>query len=455
MIHARLSSAPGVLAGCLIVLVSTVPLQAQQQDGAPPPITAAVRSAVVDSLGKLLVRVYVDADTGRAIGSRVRDRLRAGAYDKLSHPQDFAQALTADLRSVNGDGHLLVAFAPGAPVDRLGPDTLEFAGDGGGEAAAAVEEQARGFHYGLGRLDLLTGNVGYAELTGFFDGENARGMMLAALEYLRDSDAIILDLRRHGGGSGTMSNWLLSHFVGPDSLLTLRIAERVNRRTIDRYTVADVPGPRITEAPVFILTSRATASAAEDIAFVLDNLGRAVIVGDRTAGAGHNNALLGLGHGFLASVSFSRVTDPATGREWERVGVAPDIAAPPAEALEAAHLAALDTLAARAEAPPRARRLALLRETAAALYDPLAVPAERLRAYAGRYGDREVTFTGEGLRYRRGQGPELPLVALTDSTFTLETAPAARLEFRGSGERAVLVVAQPDGRVVEVPREQH
>src|SRR5690606_18253801 len=174
----------------------------------------------------------------------VRAAHAAGAYDSLADAAEFGRALTRDLRSINHDEHLGVGFAPEAPLDRLGPGGLEFAGEGGGDDAAAVEAQARGFHFGLGKLEMLAGNVGYAELTGFFEGDAAERMMLAALEYLRDADAVIFDLRGHGGGSGDMSNWLLSHFLEGDSLLTLRIVEPVNERSIDRYTLAEVPGPR-------------------------------------------------------------------------------------------------------------------------------------------------------------------------------------------------------------------
>lgn len=418
----------------------------------PPSLDAATRRAVVDSLRSLLVRVYVDADTGRLIADHLRDALASGRYDSLTDPGDFGRALTRDLRAINGDGHLGAGYAPDAPLDRIGPAGLAFAGDSGDDAAAAaVEAQARGLHYGLGKLELLTGNVGYAELTGFFEGAGAERMMLAALEYLHDADAVILDLRGHGGGSGDMSNWLLSHFLGGDSLLTLRVTERVNGRTVDRHTLASVPGPRRPDVPLFILTSRGSASAAEDFTFVLDNLGRAVVVGERTAGAGHNNTLLGLGHGFVASISFSRVTDPRTGREWERVGITPDIGVPPERALAAAHLAALDTIAARA--PGRASRLRLLRETAAARHAPREVPEPTLRAYVGRYGDRNVTLGKDGLRYRRGDGPEVTMIALTDSTFALEPAPAVRLRFRVYGSDAVLIVTQSDGQIVEVPRD--
>lgn len=444
----RLAAALGLAGAALLSPPAPAHLAAQQP---VPRLDAAARRAVVDSLRSLLIRVYVDADTGRLIAEHVRAAHASGAYDSIADAGELGRALTRDLRSVNGDGHLAVGFAPDAPVDRLGPGGLEFAGEGGGDDAAAVEAQARGFHFGLGKLELLAGNVGYAELTGFFDGDAAERMMLAALEYLRDADAVIFDLRAHGGGSGDMSNWLLSHFLAGDSLLTLRVVERVNGRTVDRYTLAEVPGPRRPEVPLFILTSGATASAAEDFTFILDNLGRAVVVGDTTAGAGHNNTLLALGHGMVASISFSRVTDPNTGREWERVGITPDMAVPAERALAAAHLAALDTLAAKGP-PPAARRLQLLRETTAARYTPRAVPEARLRGYAGTYGDREIRFRGGGLVYRRGQGGEVGMIALSDSTFALESAPAVRIEFRGSGAETVLVVRQQGGTPVEVPR---
>ncbi len=408
----------------------------------------------MDSLASLLVRVYVDADTGRIIADHIRARLASGAYESYAEPAEFSRAVMRDLRSVNGDQHLGMGYDPGAPVDRLGPEGLVFAGEEGGEDSAAVEAMARGFHHGLGRLELLTGNVGYAELTGFFDGAGAERMMLAALEYLRDADAVVLDLRGHGGGSGDMSNWLLSHFLGGASLLTLRVAERVNGVVRDRYTLADVPGPRRPDVPLFVLTSRRSASAAEDFVFILDNLGRAVVVGDTTAGAGHNNTLLSLGHGFAASISFSRVTDPRTGREWERVGIAPDIAVPAGDALAAAHLAALDTLAERAPRPASAQRLRLLRETAAATHHPVAIGEATLRAFAGRYGDRRITVRDGSLWYARGSMPEVRLIPLSDSRFTLPERPAVRLEFRADADGVRLVLTQPDGRTAEVPRDE-
>lgn len=120
--------------------------------------------------------------------------------------------------------------------------------------------------------------------------------------------------------------------------------------TVVRRTPDEVPGPRRTEVPLFVLVDRGSGSAAEDVPFVLQNLGRATMVGETTAGAGRNNAYFPAGKGMAASISISRVTEPGTGREWEGVGVVPDIVTSSDEALSAAHAAALEKLG-RAPSP--------------------------------------------------------------------------------------------------------
>jgi C-terminal processing protease CtpA/Prc len=68
------------------------------------------------------------------------------------------------------------------------------------------------------------------------------------------------------------------------------------------------------------------------------------VVGEPTAGGGRNNTFVNLGSGLWASVTYTRVSDPRTGREWEGRGVQPDLRVPSNEALEAAHAHALKRL---------------------------------------------------------------------------------------------------------------
>jgi hypothetical protein len=204
--------------------------------------------------------------------------------------------------------------------------------------------------------------------------------------------------------------------------------------------------------PLYVLTSGATASAGEDFTFVLKNMKRATIVGGTTAGAGHNNAVLDLGEGFNASVSFTRVMDPKTGAEWERVGVIPDVPVDPARALDVAHALALKTIAGK-ETDGRWRRiLDLTREGIEAQATPRTVPAATLGTYAGEYETGRTLSVDNGrLMYsaRSGLPPE-PLIALSDSTFALGAARLS-LERDGSGKFR-LRVTPPEGEPLTYAR---
>ena len=152
----------------------------------------------------------------------------------------------------------------------------------------------------------------------------------------------IATIRNSRGGSPQMANFLISHFMGPDTVLSLGIYSRAENDTAYRWTMAEVPGPRRPDVPLFILVDGVTRSAAEDVTFVLHEHGRATTVGERTAGAGHMVTGVPVGSGLMAIMSVTRVFDPRTGREWERTGVPVDVRVPAAEALTTAHALALE-----------------------------------------------------------------------------------------------------------------
>jgi len=343
--------------------ITLVDRAAIAQAPAPPaPLDGPTRRAVVDSVTAQVERLYVDPDTGRMIANVLRSRVAAGAYDTIVDPRRFSARVTGDLRSVNNDLHLALVYAPNGGISPFS------------QAMAAAERQR---HYSFGKLDVLAGNVGYIELTGFAAATEASSIAVAALRYLETTDAIIIDVRRNNGGSPALANLIVSHFVGPDTIATVtsrvRGLEPGSIRTATQYTLASVPGPRRTDVPLYVLTSRGTVSAGEWFSFTLQNLKRATLVGERTAGAGHNVTFAPAGHGFSTTISYSRVADARTGKEWEQVGVQPDVPVAPAAALDVAHLAALDVITHNAT-DARKRELARIRETVQARRDSLARP---------------------------------------------------------------------------------
>jgi retinol-binding protein 3 len=294
-------------------------------------------------------------------------------------------------------------------------------------------------NHGLRKVEILPGNIGYLLVDEFAGGDGVGDAIAGALRFLERTDALIIDVRNNRGGSGEMSHLLFSHFLGASPVPTIRVRDRV--RGTDEVLPSDsiVPGPRRTDVPLYVLTSRATVSAAEEFAFVLRRLKRATLVGDRTIGAGHMNAISPIGHGFTLSVSFARVSDPETGAEWEKVGVQPHIAVPPAQALDKAQALALRAIAERTSDPMRGAQLRSQAEVAdARMAGKTASPAV-LASAPGRYtGGRLVEATGGVLWYTGLNGQRTELVAVGDDWFALGDQ---RMRFEGDR----IVVKRPDG----------
>ena len=411
--------AAGALAGRP---AASVQAQAPQ---VPATLTPALRSGLVDSIAERLERSYIEADTGRLIAEGIRKRFRAGAYDRLDNPAQFADAVTRDLRAVNGDLHLGLRFSSG----------------GGGPQGPG---DPRRINFGIGKVEILDGNVGYLEITGFAGAPGYEEAVADALKLLARTDALIIDLRRNGGGSSEMSHLVFSHFLPADPVETIRVKRR-GAEPVVRRSMAVVPGPRRTDVPLFLLTSRGTASAAEEFTFVLKNRHRATLVGSRTAGAGHMVNGFPVGSGFILSVSFTRVSDPATGKEWEQVGVEPDSAVPPDEALTVAHAAALRGALAASKDPEWTRSLT---RSLAALEARRRPPGGRpaaswLTRVAGDYEGRMVSVKAGRLFYtRRAGGLGEELTWLGGTRFALGPV---QLQFDDVGGQVRLTLEPPDG----------
>ena len=400
------------------VALSRAPLGAQ---AAPVSLSVEARQRVIDSLTRAVEQLYPAADTGRAIAEYVRLRAAEGAYRNAADPTLFARLVTQDLQVMNEDTHLSVSV---------------MAPQGSGPPPSG---------HGVERVERLDGNIGYMRMSHFLGGDVAANAVAAGLRYLETTDAIILDLRNSRGGSAGLANLVISHFTGPDTVHSLTVFDRVRNTTTERYTLAQVPGPRRPDVPLFILVDDVTRSAAEDVPFVLQNMRRATLVGSNTAGAGRNNRGVPLGEGLVASVSFTRVFDPRTRREWERTGITPDVRVHPDSALPVAHGLALEMVAQRSTDASRKRELALLAEGVRAAARP-AMSDARLRRYAGTYeGGQFVTVHDGRLVYQsRVAQPRIVLVPLEGAAFA---AGSSRYVFEGVGLAGMrLRITDADGR---------
>ncbi|MEO0456712.1 MAG: S41 family peptidase, partial [Cyanobacteria bacterium P01_A01_bin.114] len=84
-----------------------------------------------------------------------------------------------------------------------------------------------------------------------------------------------------------------------------------------------------------------TFSAAEEFAYNLQQLKRAVIVGEATAGGANPGQGIRLDDHFWMFLPTGRAINPITGSNWEGTGVIPDFKIPAELSLQAAHLIGL------------------------------------------------------------------------------------------------------------------
>jgi C-terminal processing protease CtpA/Prc len=312
-------------------------------------LDATTRQQVLDGAIEHMQRAYIFEDVAQKMAAALRAHARAGAYDAITSGAAFAAALTRHLQEVSKDKHLRILYDP-AGIGGAQPPTT----DEDRTRRAAAERRN---NHGLHRVERLDGNVGYLELRGFSGSQEAGGTVAAAMNLLANTDALIFDLRRNGGGSpvtiGFISSYLFDRRV---HLNDFYVRETGRRQSF--YTSETVDGRRYGESkPVYILTSNRTFSAAEEFTYNLKHLKRAVIVGETTGGGAHPGGVRRITDHFGIWLPTGRAINPITGTNWEGVGIAPDIAVDPGDALRAAHLEALRKIRATATDPEHRHEL--------------------------------------------------------------------------------------------------
>ena len=409
----------------LAALLAAAP-GASAQPRPAPPVSAAPdfdRAEVVAEVRKLISERYVLPERRQALDSALAEGLKSGRYD-VREPALLAQRINADLARVGQDRHLNFKYDPqkvAAMMARTADDRPD---------PSAFEAEARRNNHGVRELKLLPGNVRYLDLAGFdWIGDESAAALNSAMAFLKGGDAVIIDLRRNGGGAGRAVHQVISHFMEPGKpLITFYKGSEASP------TLKSLPGlSTMVGKPLYVLTSGGSASAAEEFVGHVAGYRLGEVVGSTTAGAAYMNGLYAIEGGFELSLSEARPVLASTGKDWERVGIAPTLEAPVETALETAHVHALRKLAAGAD-PVRAARLKALAAGLEAVSRP-GTPGAALAAYSGAYGDRRITVEDGKLWYRQDVRPRRLMVPLGGHLFTLADDPLVRLTFQASGGR--------------------
>lgn len=329
--------------------------------------------AIVTRIGALLEQHYVSPSVGEHCAKQLRAMADAGSIVEFAAAESFAARVTEVLRELGKDQHLLVRVrakppAAAAANDQPVPPLHE-------HMRRLLRDRERSF--GFERVERLEGNIGYLDLRSFAAPWLARPTAVAAMAMLANTDALIFDLRHNQGGMPAMVQFLSSYlFVERTHLNSLYFRE--GDRTEEFWT-HEVPGRRMPDVPVFVLTSAATFSAAEEFCYNLRTRGRATLVGEQTRGGANPGRLLPIDEHFEMVVPTGRAINPVTGTNWDGVGVTPHVAVAADQALGAAL-----ELASAAAATHRVAVQALLARVETAHLEALRLDAELRSAEAAK-----------------------------------------------------------------------
>ncbi|HVE70313.1 MAG TPA: S41 family peptidase [Thermoanaerobaculia bacterium] len=310
-------------------------------------VTAEERGKVIENSIARLNERYVFPEVAKKMEEAVRAKASSGEYDKITSARELAETLTRDFREVSKDKHLGVRHHSG-PVPDRDPDASP--------SAAEVEAQkafATTVNYGFEKAERLRGNIGYIDIRGFMPPEIGAETGAAAMTFVANTDALIVDLRFNGGGEPAMVAFLTSYLFDEPTHLN-DIWTRHTNATQEWWTSKTVSGRRFGgRKPVYVLTSKNTFSGGEEFANNLKVLKRATIIGETTGGGAHPVSEVKISEHFTIGVPDARAINPITKTNWEGTGVAPDVSIAAPQALDKAYLMALEQIVASTTDPRR------------------------------------------------------------------------------------------------------
>jgi len=395
-------------------------------------IDANEQKLVIDSVAKIMKERYVFPDKGEEIGDLVRKNLKEGKYNDIEDPQQFAMKLTNDLRIVNNDKHISVLYAP--EMIAMVKKAKE---DGNNKKLEEYEKRMNEYNnFEFKEVKILPGNVGCLKFNQFIDASIAGPTAISAMNFLSNTDALIIDLTDNGGGSPSLIQLITSYFFkDTEHLNSFYIRE--GEKTKQFWTLPYVPGKKMTETDIYILTSMYTFSGAEEFTYNLKNMERATIVGKTTGGGAHPVSRYIMNENFIVHVPFGKAVNPITKTNWEGTGIKPHVEAERSKAKETAYLMALEKLSEKEKNERIKQNIDWAIVVLKAKLNPIDLDEKTTKSYVGTFGPRKITFENDALYYQREDNPKMKMIPMNKNTFRFEEIDYFHLQIIKEGDEVV------------------
>lgn len=291
-------------------------------------------ASTIDSISEKLKKNYINRDVVDKMAEHIKTNFKNNNYSAIIEPSVFAQQLTKDLQAISKDKHLSVIYNPSVIAREQALtdiDRAKLANEENEEILSGLRRD----NFGFKEVKILDGNIAYIDLREFADPKYSGGTLASAMNFIGNTNAVILDLRNNDGGSPAMVQLIASYFFATPTHL-FDFYNRPKNELTQSWTLPYVSGITMPSSDLYILTSKKTFSAAESFSYCMKNLKRATIIGETTAGGAHLTGAVIATNNFFVRIPQGKPTSPITNTNWEGVGVVPDIQVQSDEALKIA-----------------------------------------------------------------------------------------------------------------------
>lgn len=250
---------------------------------------------------------YFNKKMAKEITATLQRKLKAGDFYNVTQLTDRLSLL---LREQTKDIHFYI-----------GKNMPETTTDQSNETTEAPP-----FHNGgFSEVRIIDKSVGYIKWNDFIADETSFQKLIAALEFVKGCQYLIIDLSECPGGDGKIGGFMNRHLFEKDDYQNL-LQKKCNgekdwHQSEVVYNYSN--GPKLYDVPLFIITSKHTASAAEYFALTIKEMKRGTLLGETTAGAGNPVTMVTFGH-YFAYIPICEITYN-NGHSIEGIGVVPNV----------------------------------------------------------------------------------------------------------------------------------
>ncbi len=255
-------------------------------------ISTDKQKAIINKVSSEINKLYFNGTAAKSVSDTLA--IIKTQIKTESTSDNFANKLNSILLNKTNDNHLKIYFDP-AKFESYVENR---------ETKRKYEyEVAKKINFGFTKVEILEGNVGYIEIIKFsgFIAEGSAPKINSAMNMVENTTALIIDLRKNGGGDGRVGDILATYFYPEENEIYYDSISRTEKYKVLPF----VQGKRYLNRPVYILTGFDTFSAAEGFCKFMQQNKKAIIVGEKTKGGGSSGSSVPLLEGFLCFIPTS------------------------------------------------------------------------------------------------------------------------------------------------------